>query len=313
MSGSKVEVVPVETSQKRIQYRLFVRIFLPLALLITIVGAAIAFIHAEGENAALEIQDAATLEIAKSALTVRLETAVTDLHFLRDSLALRRYIEQGDAWGLRDLAEELKGFATDKEFYDQVRFIDEFGNETVRIEQKNGKATINNHGLQNKSDRYYFKQTIGLDDGEIFVSRFDLNVEEKKIERPLKPVLRFATPIYDDAGHKRGIFILNYKGDKLLERVKPVLANAVGEITLLSSEDHSAATLGQAAGWAGGLGQNRTFAERYPEAWALLKQRAEGSIDTARGRFVFRTLYPHEKAHEFMHRGGERSRVRKDR
>ena len=66
--------------------------------------------------------------------------------------------------------------------------------------------------LQNKEGRYYFKDTIQPEKGEVFVSPFDLNIERGEIERLLKPMNRFGTPVFDITGRKRGIVLLNYFG-----------------------------------------------------------------------------------------------------
>ncbi len=46
---------------------------------------------------------------------------------------------------------------------------------------------------------YYFKDSIGLEKDQIFVSALDLNVENGKVEIPHKPMIRFATPVFDNA------------------------------------------------------------------------------------------------------------------
>lgn len=53
--------------------------------------------------------------------------------------------------------------------------------------------------LQYKGNRYYFKDSIGLEKDQIFVSALDLNVENGKVEIPHKPMIRFATPVFDNA------------------------------------------------------------------------------------------------------------------
>ena len=62
--------------------------------------------------------------------------------------------------------------------------------------------------VQNKANRYYFKEALTQERRGVYLSQFDLNVEEGAIEYPLKPVLRFSTPVFDRNAHKRGILVV---------------------------------------------------------------------------------------------------------
>ena len=70
--------------------------------------------------------------------------------------------------------------------------------------------------LQDKSDRAYVRETMRLGMGDIFVSPMELNVERGVIEEPHKSVVRLATPIDDAAGQRRGIVVLNARGERFL-------------------------------------------------------------------------------------------------
>jgi diguanylate cyclase (GGDEF)-like protein len=93
----------------------------------------------------------------------------------------------------------------------QLRYIDTKGNEILRVQRDEAdkKVTlVDKKYLQNKSDRYYFKAIMKLDDGEYWFSKLDLNIEHGKIEIPIRPVLRIGTPYYYK-GEKKGILIIN--------------------------------------------------------------------------------------------------------
>ncbi len=93
--------------------------------------------------------------------------------------------------------------------YMQLRYIDEFGNEIIRFDRReiNGKV-FKQKDLQNKSKRYYCQKCLALREHEIWFSNIDLNVEHGVIEKPIKPVIRVATAIFDK-GKNRGFVILN--------------------------------------------------------------------------------------------------------
>ncbi|MGR3293185.1 MAG: response regulator [Candidatus Scalindua sp.] len=103
----------------------------------------------------------------------------------------------------------FSSFSQIKKIYAQIRYLDSLGYERVRIDF-DGDTTKIIHGtqLQDKSDRYYFKESINLSLGGIYTSPLDLNMEHGRIENPPKPVIRFATPVFAD-GKQSGILVFN--------------------------------------------------------------------------------------------------------
>ena len=72
--------------------------------------------------------------------------------------------------------------------------------------------------LQSKTERYYHADDIAkLDRNEIYVSPFDLNIEEGSIEVPFKPTVRFATPIVNHHGERIGFVIINLLGKAIID------------------------------------------------------------------------------------------------
>ena len=98
--------------------------------------------------------------------------------------------------------------------YDQIRIIDLFGQEMVRANYNNGNPEIvSEENLQDKSGRYYFDNSIILNDNQLYISKLDLNVENGEIELvngETKPMLRFSKPLYNDDNEKIGILVVNY-------------------------------------------------------------------------------------------------------
>jgi len=101
----------------------------------------------------------------------------------------------------------------------QLRFIGTDGFEKIRIDRdKKSPAllVIPPDELQNKADRYYFKESLQVMDNNFWHSNVDLNVEHGKIEVPLKPTFRVSTPLVF-ANQSHGILIANVMMDNLLD------------------------------------------------------------------------------------------------
>lgn len=109
-------------------------------------------------------------------------------------------------------------FLQTRYYYDQLRYLDENGNEMVRVHrQGNVVEVVSGQQLQNKRDTDYFKKTMNLPLGEVYVSSINLNRENGKIEFPYQPVIRYSVPIFNQAGKRRGILIANILVDPLFK------------------------------------------------------------------------------------------------
>ncbi|MFA9373577.1 MAG: PAS domain S-box protein [Poseidonibacter sp.] len=101
----------------------------------------------------------------------------------------------------------------------QLRYIDKLGNEIIRVDNYEKPKLTPKDALQNKKGRYYFEDTINLEKGKYYFSNIDLNIENGKIEYPIVPTLRIATPIIID-GIKYGISIININLSEFLKEIQ---------------------------------------------------------------------------------------------
>ncbi len=93
----------------------------------------------------------------------------------------------------------------------QLRYIDKTGMEIVRIDRDSYSSqsyVVEQKNLQDKSSRYYFKETLQNTKEMFWYSKLDLNIEHSEIEKPIKPVLRVAIPV-ELKTQNTGILIIN--------------------------------------------------------------------------------------------------------
>jgi PAS domain S-box-containing protein len=74
--------------------------------------------------------------------------------------------------------------------------------------------------LQRRQDRPYFRETIGLPPGELYVSPLDLSGDNGVIEEGHKPTMRVGTPVFTADGKPFGIVIVNVDMRPALARVR---------------------------------------------------------------------------------------------
>lgn len=164
---------------------------------------------------------------------------VGDLRFLSQQNELQEYLATGDVALLDKIGAEYISTSKQKSVYDQIRFLDSRGMEIVRVNENHGAPfMVDAKDLQSKQKRYYFADCFALDKGEIFISPFDLNIEQGKIEEPLKPMIRLGTPVFDKTGEKRGVVLVNYYGQKLLDKIIASEGVSEGHSMLLNSEGY---------------------------------------------------------------------------
>jgi len=119
--------------------------------------------------------------------------------------------------------------------FDQLRYIDETGQEIVRVNVDDGIISLAPQDeLQQKMDRYYFHETMRLNPGDAYVSTLDLNEELGAVEVPHLPTIRFAAPVFDLVDKsRRGIVVVNLNATSLLHGVSEA---HVGESYLVDQD-----------------------------------------------------------------------------
>lgn len=160
----------------------------------------------------------------------------------------------------------FSSFLKSKPYYYQLRYLDENGNELVRVDFKDGKIqTIPDSQLQNKQNNDYFTETMKLSSGEIFVSQVNLNQENGQIEVPYIPVIRYSTPIYSAAGEKKGIMIANVLADSFLEMVDEKAGENSQQAFIINEEGYYIYHGDESKEWGFDLNKKETVFQDYPE------------------------------------------------
>lgn len=189
------------------------------------------------------------------------------------------------------IKEQFINLHRNKPAYDQIRFLDLNGDEKIRVNRRNGKSVLlRNEGLQNKANRYYFSRAENLRIGEIYISPLDLNMEDGKIEYPIKPTIRLITSVYNWDGKKVGFVIINYLAQNLIDRFiaasslhqrQLFLINQTGKLLWMKGVDD----LYQ---WS--LDEFKNFNEQFPDIWLLAKTSQQGQVSIKEGYYTFTSL-----------------------
>jgi len=289
-----MEPIPISVPVGKLLKR-FVLIYALMVIGLTILIFACIKIDQQLRVANKEVEEQGRIEVGKAQLVQDLKVINTDLHVISNLPILQNYLDTNDALLRADLEELFLVFARETQRYDQIRYIDLTGQENIRIDFNAGKPSIvANADLQNKASRYYFTDTIKLDRNNIFVSPLDLNLEDKELEIPYKPMIRYATPVFDSSGNKRGIIILNYLGKELLQNFQTAVHDSNPQSGMLLTYDGYWLKGAKSNDEWGFMLKNNalTFGNRFPEAWRNIATEERGALLKNEGLFIYLTVYP---------------------
>lgn len=176
------------------------------------------------------------IEDQRAQIESLLQLPLQDIIYLREIPAVEQFaqaIVSGDTLALEEarilLVDDFLALVNTRRIYAELRFIDVDGFEQVRVEYNPIQDTVYNlpsEALQNKADRGFFRDSISLPDGAIYISPLDLRREGTpptiytQEDGSVMPLIRYATPIYF-GNRLTGIVIINFLAQEVLDLVQP--------------------------------------------------------------------------------------------
>ncbi|MDH4224140.1 MAG: PAS domain S-box protein [Deltaproteobacteria bacterium] len=274
---------------------LFIRSFLSFFLLTSMVAAGLLYFiyrsDVRTDQAFFFSQEQTKALQQKKEVVERLRFALSDILVLSSRPEFSRALTSRQPSQLADIQREFKSFASFKNDYFSWRLIGLDGWEVVRVENHRGDIrVIPRDELENKADRYYFKQAVRQKKGEVFLSPMDLNLVHGHVMLPPLANYRLVTGVFDAGGVLRGLLVLNYRGADLIynQDLSPEgLDNYQPEesqfaIWITEADEHE--------GW--GYSPVEGFAAKYPEAWQTITSGWKGQFVNQEGLFTFETVNP---------------------
>ena len=233
------------------------------------------------------------IELLKFVIRHDLEVLASDILLFANSESFQRYFEDSSEEKLAILTERFQNFTRDKKIYNQVRYVNVEGHEIVRINMQGLRPEIVPPAdLQDKSKRYYFRETMEREWGQVFVSPLDLNVENGDVERPLLPVLRVGSPVIDTFGKKKGIVLLNVNAAKILGRFSQAFPDKdAARFSFVNKEGYWLRSGNPADEWGFMFGNEVTLKLTKPELWDKVKDGMVGQVRLEDGLYTYITIH----------------------
>lgn len=191
----------------------------------------------------------------------------------------------------------FKSFLRNRPSYDQLRYLDEDGNELLRVNVVNGQVNVvPSQNLKNRVSSEYFKKTMALKPGQVYVSPINLSRENDQIEIPYKPIIRYATPIYNQAGENRGIVIANILIEPLFELADNDNLNSElkQQFLVVNQEGYYLKHPNSEKQWGFEFDQDHNLRNDYPEVVVQQLLSGENGLitDVTNSIITYNTVYP---------------------
>lgn len=234
---------------------------------------------------------ARNVNLATSFLNQEIETIIKDLHVMSKGNMVESVLKQDTTYSKASLTEKFLIFSREKKIFDQIRLLTINGREIVRINYNNGNPfSVAEENLQDKSNRYYFQETLNLERGQHYVSSFDLNIENGEIETPFKPTIRFSILVYNRNGEKIGVLLFNYLGKGLFNTISQLIPLSSGTPLFLNQDGYYLMGPTPEKEWEFMFGKKSSFVQEHPEYFQYIASSIKGQLKKNGTLFTFKKL-----------------------
>ncbi|NDV22799.1 diguanylate cyclase [Desulfovibrio sp. JC022] len=205
---------------------------------------------------------------------------------VEDQLAM-----QGDPHEIDNrIAEVFSVFGSRCKGCVQMRYLSSDGMELVRVNIADGRPLrVSGNYLQNKSGRAYIKEASKLKD-DVYISRFDLNMEFGKVVVPYTPVIRVVKKIYAK-GMRPGFLVINFSGEQLFRIFSETGAESFGNLYLINDDGGWIVGPDETYDWKFLFKPEEGLIEReFPDVWNEIRGKNHGQFTASDGVYTFDSL-----------------------
>ncbi|MBF0468875.1 MAG: PAS domain S-box protein [Desulfamplus sp.] len=273
----------------------FVFIFVPVVLCFIVAGYSVIFQQKNAFVTKIELTESNINQMAEELFEAMLVTHLSDSVILSDIVTAGFADSQNYEKAYNNLSGIFSTFASNSRIYDHIRLIDKSGKEQIRVnwDITRGAEVAPDSSLQIKADRPYFKKGIVLDD-TVYVSRFDLNIENNIIEQPFKPIIRITYPVKSHENKPDGLIVLNLLGSELIDLLSRIHVNSTAHLYLVNDKGDWLKGPSPDVEWQFMFekGVKNSMSTAYPDEWQKMTDRQNGTFISDAGLFIFSTVNP---------------------
>ena len=177
-------------------------------------------------------------KLAEQAFFALLTEVENDISVMAENPNILKYAEQPSIELRNDIENLFHINLKNKPNYFQVRLISilENGQEVIRLDKigKNISRTVEKN-LQNKSQRPYYKEALGLKPNEFYFSPISLNEEFGIVSPSLTPTIRAISLIYNEKEQPVYMVVINLNLKNFYQGLRSIMTSGI-ELMLLDED-----------------------------------------------------------------------------
>lgn len=280
-----------------------------LALVLLLAGLYV-YVSGLSHDIRLKEHESKKVELLAESIEQKINVLLSDLIVLKGSGEIYDFFELPTTDRREKLEKRFDSFAQATRRYHQIRLLDRNGIESVRLNVNDGVSElVSSELLQDKSKRYYFEDTLSLNPDDIYVSAFDLNIENNRIEEPWKPVIRVATKIYNEQGEFKGVLILNFDGRELIETIHGRFELYKGINMLVNEQGYWLHHPDKSKTWGFMFEHNESFKQHYGRNWHLISEQKAGQLIHEDRLLTFKAIRFPPQGHHLSHLASQHNKT----
>lgn len=271
----------IDASDTRFPSGQFWALFVPVALVAIFVAFAFRQLHIDSQFKQISATERSHLQQLSGFVAAEVSFSVHQLNALTREAVVQNAINRSSPSAIQALQSAFLTLVNRNPNYQQIRWIDESGEERVRVvRSENVPLIIKPQQLRNESASDYFKNTASLLNRVIYISRLDFNLENDQSKHLLQPSTRVAAPIQNSQRRRRGIIIIDIATPYLLEALKIAHEANPGTNYIVVSEDgYGLMSNTRTNQVKTNAGQYAKFSIQHPNAWKHISSSHAGSTE----------------------------------
>jgi len=263
-----------------------------VVVLLSLIGlTTVAVLHqSRRENERREVAQDERSRVALAGRTVERELAVMNAD--AQALAGRSDLEAalvGDEEAWATVQAAALALAQARPLYYKVRILDATGQERVRVNHgDDGISLFPKDELQQKSQRYYFREGLERSAGQTFVGPFDLNKEHGRVSEPPIPMIRLVAPVGEPDRAPVGLVVISYLGAGMLEEIIRTAESRRSTLEVVNRDGYWLLSRNDADEWGFMYPEriDRTLARRDPELFQALTAQPAAQFERPDGLYT---------------------------
>jgi diguanylate cyclase (GGDEF)-like protein len=288
----------MSTADRRagIKSRNYMAIGIALFLLInfSVIGSMV-LVHLAARSALqkeIKARETAVQSMLVRMINSKIDTVIADLLHMSDMFELEfsGVVDQNYTFAGSETEAHWISLADRKIHYDKLRFIDAGGMEKLRVDYNTtGAISIPEYQLQDKSERYFFREALSVSKNQVYISNIDLNIDNEMVEDPIVPTLRLASPVYTSSGNFAGMIMINYELTEMLSSFSQFAQSSSSDSYWLNQDGYylyNEPEPNRSWGFMYEDRQEDTFAIDEPEIWQQINEGSSSVITTSKGVYI---------------------------